>query len=76
MGKHSGGGGVSSGGMGTLTTGKMKVTVCFGNVRVIVPCSDQEMLVRDLILQATVRYKKAAGKVRHIHFSSVFSFVF
>jgi len=40
MGKHSGGGGggggssASSGGMmGTLTSGKMKVTVCFGNVR-------------------------------------------
>ena len=48
---------------------KVKVTVCFGNVRVIVPCPNQEMLVRDLIHQATLRYKKATGKVSlKIHF--------
>lgn len=52
-----GGGGVGG------TTGKMKVTVCFGAVRVIVPCSNTEMLVRDLMHQAILRYKKAAGKV-------------
>jgi hypothetical protein len=46
------------------TASKMKVTVCFGNVRVIVPCPNNEMLVRDLIHQATLRYRKAAGKVR------------
>jgi hypothetical protein len=45
------------------TGGKMKVTVCFGSVRVIVPCSNQDMLVRDLMHQAVLRYKKAAGKV-------------
>jgi partitioning defective protein 3 len=41
----------------------MKVTVCFGSVRVVVPCGDGEILVRDLIRQATLRYKKATGKV-------------
>lgn len=41
----------------------MKVTVCFGPVRVIVPCGDGEILVKDLIRQAVHRYKKATGKV-------------
>lgn len=42
---------------------KMKVTVCFGNVRVVVPCGDGDILVKDLIREATLRYKKATGKV-------------
>lgn len=60
----------------------MKVTVCFGNVRVVVPCGNGELLVRDLIHEATRRYKKAAGKVsiiiifenlvRIIHIKSVY----
>lgn len=41
----------------------MKVTVCFGNVRVVVPCGDGDILVRDLIREAILRYKKATGKV-------------
>ncbi|XP_034119329.1 partitioning defective 3 homolog [Drosophila albomicans] len=41
----------------------MKVTVCFGDVRILVPCGSGELLVRDLISEATRRYKKAAGKV-------------
>lgn len=41
----------------------MKVTVCFGSTRVIVPCGRGEILVRDLIQQAITRYKKATGKV-------------
>ncbi|CAH1115363.1 unnamed protein product [Psylliodes chrysocephalus] len=40
----------------------MKVTVCFGNVRVVVPCGDGDILVKDLIREATLRYKKATGK--------------
>ncbi|XP_050439325.1 partitioning defective 3 homolog isoform X2 [Adelges cooleyi] len=40
----------------------MKVTVCFGATRVIVPCGRGEILVRDLIQQAITRYKKATGK--------------
>lgn len=43
----------------------MKVTVCFGSVRVVVPCGDGDFTVRDLIRQATLRYKKATGKVGH-----------
>lgn len=49
----------------------MKVTVCFRNIRVVVPCGTGELLVRDLIHEATRRYKKAAGKV-----SCIFEFFF
>lgn len=42
----------------------MKVTVCFGNVRVVVPCGNGDIFVRDLIREATLRFKKATGKVR------------
>lgn len=45
---------------------KMKVTVCFGNVRVVVPCGDGDILVKDLIREATLRYKKATGKVSFV----------
>lgn len=37
--------------------------MCFGNVRVVVPCGDGDILVKDLIREATLRYKKATGKV-------------
>ncbi|XP_039233717.1 partitioning defective 3 homolog isoform X2 [Drosophila yakuba] len=40
----------------------MKVTVCFGDVRILVPCGSGELLVRDLVKEATRRYIKAAGK--------------
>lgn len=41
----------------------MKVTVCFDKVKVLVPCGDGELLVRELIEKAITRYKKAIGKV-------------
>lgn len=41
----------------------MKVTVCFGRVKVLVPCGDGELLVREVIEKAITRYKKAVGKV-------------
>lgn len=44
----------------------MKVTVCFGNVRVVVPCGDGELLVDDLIRESIRRYKKASGKVSFV----------
>ncbi|XP_017006958.2 partitioning defective 3 homolog isoform X4 [Drosophila takahashii] len=40
----------------------MKVTVCFGDVRILVPCGSGELLVSDLVKEATRRYIKAAGK--------------
>jgi len=43
----------------------MKVTVCFGETRVIVPCGQGEFLVGELIERAVVRYKKAANKVKY-----------
>lgn len=46
----------------------MKVTVSFGDVRVVVPCGSGDMFVRDLIEDAVVRYKKAAGLVRIVFF--------
>lgn len=41
----------------------MKVTVCFGPVRVLVPCGAGDLLVRDLVREAILRYKKATGQV-------------
>lgn len=41
----------------------MKVTVSFGDVRVVVPCGSGDMFVRDLVEDAVVRYKKAVGLV-------------
>lgn len=41
----------------------MKVTVCFGSVRVLVPCGAGDLLVRDLVREAAHRYKKATGQV-------------
>lgn len=40
----------------------MKVTVCFDNIRVVVPCGDGTLLVRDLMREAILRYKKATGR--------------
>ncbi|XP_012524846.1 partitioning defective 3 homolog [Monomorium pharaonis] len=40
----------------------MKVTVCFDNVRVVVPCGDGTLLVKDLMHEAILRYRKATGK--------------
>ncbi|XP_078322047.1 partitioning defective 3 homolog isoform X2 [Crassostrea virginica] len=40
----------------------MKVTVCFDRVRVIVPCGDGDLLVKELTEKAVLRYKKATGK--------------
>lgn len=40
----------------------MKVTVCFDHIRVVVPCGDGSLLVRDLMHEAILRYKKATGK--------------
>lgn len=48
----------------------MKVTVCFGRTRVVVPCGDGNIQVRNLIDQAAMRYKKAIAKVSPPHSSS------
>uniref|UniRef100_A0A8K9Y318 Par-3 family cell polarity regulator n=1 Tax=Oncorhynchus mykiss TaxID=8022 RepID=A0A8K9Y318_ONCMY len=40
----------------------MKVTVCFGRTRVVVPCGNGTIKVRSLIEQAAMRYKKAIAK--------------
>lgn len=40
----------------------MKVTVCFDNIRVVVPCGDGTLLVKDLMREAILRYKKATGR--------------
>lgn len=60
--------GSGGGRRGRRAGGRMKVTVCFGSVRVIVPCNNEEMLVRDLMHQAVLRYKKATGKVSEFEF--------
>ena len=43
----------------------MKVTVTFNTVKIVVPCGDGEITVRELTQLATTRYKKATGKPRH-----------
>ncbi|KAM4606360.1 partitioning defective 3 homolog [Polymixia lowei] len=40
----------------------MKVTVCFGRTRVVVPCGNGNIKVHSLIDQAAMRYKKAIAK--------------
>uniref|UniRef100_A0A336L3J2 CSON002502 protein n=1 Tax=Culicoides sonorensis TaxID=179676 RepID=A0A336L3J2_CULSO len=40
-----------------------QITVCFGPVRVVVPCGNGEMLVRELVHESIRRYKKASGKI-------------
>ncbi|XP_039983269.1 partitioning defective 3 homolog isoform X1 [Xiphias gladius] len=40
----------------------MKVTVCFGRTRVVVPCGDGNIKVHNLIEKAAMRYKKAIAK--------------
>lgn len=49
----------------------MKVTVCFGAIRVVVPCGNGDLLVRDLIVESIRRYKKASGKVSPSKYSSL-----
>lgn len=46
----------------------MKVTVCFGRTRVVVPCGDGNIKIHILILQAVMRYKKAIAKVSRVYF--------
>ena len=41
----------------------MKVTVIFGDTRVVVPCGQGDFLVSELCEKAVVRYRKAVGKV-------------
>ncbi|KAM4534142.1 partitioning defective 3 homolog isoform 3-T3 [Odontesthes bonariensis] len=40
----------------------MKVTVCFGRTRVVVPCGNGNVRVHSLVEQAAMRYKKAIAK--------------
>ena len=51
----------------------MKVTVCFGDTKVIVPCgggsfddTNVKLKVADVIESSIAKYKKAAGKVSHV----------
>ena len=40
----------------------MKITVCFRDTKIIVPC-DRKLPVRELVQQAIVRYRKVTLKV-------------
>ncbi|XP_042634355.1 partitioning defective 3 homolog isoform X2 [Cyprinus carpio] len=40
----------------------MKVTVCFGRTRVVVPCGDGNIKVHALVQQAAMRYRRAIAK--------------
>lgn len=50
----------------------MKVTVTFGQTGVVVPCKEG-WTVRDLIQQATQRYRKLLEQVQIIHLKLHFS---
>ena len=41
----------------------MKVTVCFGEVRIVIPCGDGSGRIKDLADEAVSRYKKSLSKV-------------
>jgi len=41
----------------------MKVTICFGNTRIVVPCGSGDITVEDLQQKACIRYRRAIGKV-------------
>ena len=40
----------------------MKVTISFNGTKIVVPCSDGEISVREVTTLAATRYKKAIGK--------------
>ena len=42
----------------------MKVTVCFADTKVRVPCGSGELKVSEIINNAVLRYKKATAKVK------------
>ena len=52
----------------------MKVTICFDEVKVIVPCAklasetESRLTVTDVIESAIARYKKATGKVSYFYY--------
>ncbi len=54
-----------------VTASRMKLTVCYGHVKVIVPCGEGRLDVKSLIEKATTRYRKATNKVT---FMSGFTF--
>eukprot|EP00794_Sanderia_malayensis_P003245 gene3245-3726_t len=47
----------------------MKLTVCYGHVKIIVPCGEGELTVNALIEKSTARYRKATGKSSLDHVS-------
>ncbi|XP_031418591.2 NACHT, LRR and PYD domains-containing protein 1 homolog [Clupea harengus] len=49
----------------------MKVTVCFGRTRVVVPCGDGNIKIHSLVLQAVTRYKKAIAKNYFVDHTSI-----
>jgi partitioning defective protein 3 len=44
----------------------MKVTVCFGDTKVRVPCGTGEIRVSEIINNSILRYKKATLKVKYL----------
>ena len=54
--------GAGGGGGGGKSGQRMKVTVSFDATRIVVPCGDGAITVRDLTDLAVTRYKKAVGK--------------
>lgn len=41
----------------------MKITVIFGEIRILVPCSSGDLRISDLVKRAVDRYRKVTRKV-------------
>jgi len=54
----------------------MKLTVCFGDVRVVVPCGNGRCRVRELVDDAVDRYQKTLPKASVILQMTVLCLIF
>ena len=53
----------------------MKITVCFGATKIIVPCGS-ELPVRELVQKAIVRYRKVTNKVSIPQLNTLITLIF
>ncbi|KAH8856282.1 partitioning defective 3 [Schistosoma japonicum] len=44
----------------------MKVTVCFDDVKVVVPCGNGDILIRELAEMALLRFQKSTASLLHM----------
>ena len=54
----------------------MKVTVCFGKTKVVVPCGEGNLFVRELVDKAVQRYRSVLGKVSDTYIEELYYCIF